>query len=298
MDLVMELSARILVLDAGRPLAIGTPAEIQANPAVVAAYLGSDAADVGGAAQRPRPAARPATTADLLSVRGVVSGYGKVEVLHGVDLDVGAGEFVALVGANGAGKSTLLRTLAGLVAAPAGEVRFDGVALRRAPPDAIVRAGVVMVPEGRQVFPELSVIDNLKLGAYLRRDAEVQADVNALLLRFPQLSERSAQRAGLLSGGEQQMLALARGLVARPKLLLLDEPSLGLAPKLVAELYQIVTQLRDEGKTLLLVDQFARLALALADRAYVMATGRIVKHGQAADLLADPAVEAAYLGKA
>jgi len=238
-------------------------------------------------------------SAPAIELRALTHAYADGSVaLRGVDLSVLPGEAVAIVGANGAGKSTLLRTLAGLVAARAGEVRFDGAALRGAPPDAIVRAGLVMVPEGRQVFPELSVIDNLRLGAYLRRDAEVQADVDALLLRFPVLSERSAQRAGLLSGGEQQMLALARGLIARPKLLLLDEPSLGLAPKRVDELYQIVTQLRDEGKTLLLVDQFARLALALADRAYVMATGRIVKHGQAAELLADPAVEAAYLGKA
>jgi ABC-type branched-subunit amino acid transport system ATPase component len=203
---------------------------------------------------------------------------------------------VAVLGGNGAGKSTLMRALSGLNRPVSGAVLLLGRRIERLSASRIVGQGLVLVPEGRQVFAELSVIDNIRLGAYARPVRDVGARSERLLDRFPQLKRRRYQRAGLLSGGEQQMLAIARGLVARPAVLMLDEPSLGLAPILVADLYDLLAELRDEGTTILLVDQMAALALSVADRAYVLQSGSIRQSGRAADLRADPAVVEAYLG--
>ena len=237
-----------------------------------------------------------------LEVRGLGVSYGPVVALRGVDLDVGAGEVVALIGANGAGKSTLLRALSRLVPASGsialrtGETRTE---LQNLPPHAIPAAGVAHVPEGRGMFPNLSVLDNLRMGAYLRRDpAGVRDDLERQFADFPRLRERRDRPASTLSGGEQQMLAIARALMGRPALLLLDEPSLGLAPRLVREVFATLERLRGGGMTILLVEQNARLALRLAHRAYVLEGGRITLDGPASALADDPAVRAAYLGAA
>ncbi len=290
MALVMGISNRIVVLDAGRRLALGTPAQIQADPAVRQAYLGEQ-----GDARRSAAAAGRASGHEVLDIGELVAGYGANPVLHGIDLHVRDGEMVALLGANGAGKSTLMRTLAGLHRANAGGLHFEGRPLNGLDAEAIVKLGIVLVPEGRQVFPDLSVLDNIRLGAFPHPHGS-ETQVQAMLQRFPRLRERLHQRAGLLSGGEQQMLALARGLMARPRLLLLDEPSLGLAPRIIAELFESLDALRRERMTLLLVDQMADLALALADRAYIMEAGRIVAQGRAEDIAADGMLARAYLG--
>jgi ABC-type branched-subunit amino acid transport system ATPase component len=290
MTLVMGLSDQVVVLDAGERLAVGTPSQVQADPAVQAAYLGEQMAS-----SAPRATDAP-DRPELLGVGSLVAGYGAEPVLHGIHLQVKQGEFVALLGANGAGKSTLMKALAGLHRPVQGGIHLDGLDLARLGAEQIVGQGVVLVPEGRQVFPELSVLDNIRLGAFLQpedRDERVEQQ----LQRFPRLRERLHQRAGLLSGGEQQMLAIARALMSRPRILLLDEPSLGLAPKVIAELFSALDGLRREGMTLLLVDQMAGLALALADRAYVIEGGRIVAQGTAAQIAADPALAQAYLGE-
>ena len=310
MTLVMAISDHVVVLDAGQRLAAGTPAAIQADPAVRAAYLG-EAADggasgPGGSARESvsastdgvgiaTAAARSAKPGELLGVGNLVAGYGAGPVLQGIDLQVRGGEVVALLGANGAGKSTLIHALAGLHRPVQGGIHLDGEELVTLDAEQIVARGMVLVPEGRQVFPELSVLDNLRLGAFLQ-PAELDARIEAMLRRFPRLRDRLQQRAGLLSGGEQQMLAIGRALMSKPRILLLDEPSLGLAPKVIAELFESLDALRREGMTLLLVDQMAALALALADRAYVIEGGRIVAHGTAAEIAADDALAEAYLG--
>ncbi len=291
MALVMGISDHVVVLDAGERLAAGTPAEVQADPAVQAAYLG-EGLDAGDATK----ARVPVNSEEALGVGALVAGYGAEPVLHGIDLRVRRGEAVALLGANGAGKSTLMKAIAGLHRPVRGGIHLDGVALHGLGAEQVVARGVVLVPEGRQVFPELSVLDNIRLGAFLRPE-DREARVEEQLERFPRLRERLHQRAGLLSGGEQQMLAIARALMSRPQVLLLDEPSLGLAPKVIAELFAALDRLRREGLTLLLVDQMAGLALALADRAYVMEGGRIVAQGTAAEIAADGALAAAYLGE-
>ena len=293
MELVMAVSTHVVVLDAGLVLAEGTPATVQADPAVRAAYLG-DRRSAG----RARAAAAPASRDTALSVAGLVAGHGGAPVLPGLDLSVGAGELVSVLGANGAGKSTLMGALSGLLRAEGGRVQLFGADVSALDAPDRVRAGLVLVPEGRLVFPDLSVRDNLRLGALLRRDADIAADVEAMLDRFPRLRERADGRAGLLSGGEQQMLALARGLMARPRVLLLDEPSLGLAPQLVEQVFEELATLRDAGRTLLLVDQNAELSLAIADRGYVLERGRVVAEGPAARLLIDGALLDAYLGGA
>ena len=217
-------------------------------------------------------------------------------MIRDIDLAVDKGELVAVLGANGAGKSTLMLALSGLNRPIGGSVLFLGKHIERYSANRIVGDGLVLVPEGRQVFPELSVVDNIRLGAYVRPGIDVEAEAERLLDRFPPLKQRRSQRAGLLSGGEQQMLAIARGLIARPEVLMLDEPSLGLAPMLVEGLYDLLAELRDEGATILLVDQMAALALSVADRAYVLQSGTIGQAGRAAELRADPAVAQAYLG--
>jgi len=233
----------------------------------------------------------------LLSVSRLQVAYGAVQALKGVDLEVFEGEIVALVGGNGAGKTTLMKAISGLVPLQGGGILFGREDVSQLPPHRRVRLGIAQSPEGRQVFADQSVEDNLLLGAYLRgHAAEVAEDLEAQYRLFPRLRERRQQLAGTLSGGEQQMLAIGRALMARPKLLLLDEPSLGLAPLIVKEIFEIITRLRAAGVTVLLVEQMANQALRIADRAYVLKTGEIASHGRAADVQADPAVRDAYLG--
>jgi branched-chain amino acid transport system ATP-binding protein len=229
----------------------------------------------------------------LLDVCRLQSRYGRIPALAGVDVAVADGELVALVGANGAGKTTLLRTISGVQPACGGAIAFDGGDLARASARQRVRMGIVQVPEGRQVFGPLSVEDNLRLGAFARGSGDL---LHQVFMQFPALGQKRRQPAGTLSGGQQQMLAIGRALMAKPRLLLLDEPSMGLAPRLVAEIFAQIARLRAAGMTILLVDQNARAALAIADRGYVMETGRIVLTGTADELLRDPQVRAAYMG--
>ncbi len=291
--LVMQACSRIAVLDGGRLIADGTPAEVRVKPEVVAAYLG--AADI---APRAAAVATEAATAEiLLGAKGLHAGYGSLPVLHDVSIHLRKGEVLALIGANGAGKSTLMKALSGLLPF-SGALHVSGTSIAAMAAHERVRAGLSLVPEGRQVFPELTVEENLLLGGFTRTAGERANELAAMLKLFPRLEERRTQRAGQLSGGEQQMLALGRALMAQPKLLMLDEPSLGLAPKLVSEVYGKVAQLADEGRTLLLVDQFARSALNVANRGALMAGGRIVREGDAAALRDAPDVAADYLGDA
>jgi branched-chain amino acid transport system ATP-binding protein len=232
----------------------------------------------------------------LLELRDVEARYGAVQALHGVSLDVAAGEIVAVLGGNGAGKTTTLRAVSGLVE-HTGEVVFDGSSITRASPERVARLGIAHVPEGRGIFRELSVWENLRLGAYTRRNGSLDADYQRMRGYFPWLEERRGQQAGTLSGGEQQMLALARALMARPRLLLLDEPSLGLAPMVVAEIFRIVRELNEQdGLTVLVVEQNARIALQSAARAYVLEVGRVALEGPADELARDESVRKSYLG--
>ncbi|MFY9880564.1 MAG: ABC transporter ATP-binding protein [Pseudolabrys sp.] len=232
-----------------------------------------------------------------LSIRGLRSGYGKIEVLHDVTLDVARGQIVTLIGANGAGKTTLLKTISGLLRPSAGSITFEGKSIVRRPPHKIVELGISHVPEGRAILKRMTVIDNLRMGAYVRTDSEIAEDIEAALVRFPLLSERRLQIAGTLSGGEQQMLAIGRALVARPRLLLFDEPSLGLAPKIVSQIFLTLRELKNEGKTVLLVEQNARQALRVADHGYVLERGRIIYSGSGEELLNMPEVQRTYLGQ-
>ena len=232
----------------------------------------------------------------MLTVKDLHVSYGGIRALKGVSLEVNEGEIVTIIGANGAGKSTLLNTVSGFLKPVKGGIQFRGQDLPRRP-DQIVKAGVCHVPEGRLVFANLTVLDNLKLGAYLRRDAKAVArDLDEVFALFPRLKERIGQLAGTLSGGEQQMLAMGRALMTNGDIVLMDEPSLGLAPLLVQTVFDIILKIRSLGKTILLVEQNAFKALAIADRAYVLEQGHIVKFGPAAEIASDPAVRAAYLG--
>ena len=234
----------------------------------------------------------------LLSVSNLKVAYGAIVGLHDVSVDIDQGEIVALIGSNGAGKTTLLRAISGLLKPAAGSIRWKGEReLRGVRPDKVVAAGISHSPEGRQVFAHMSVRENLMLGAYQRSDkAEIRADADKCYTLFPVLAERREQRAGTLSGGEQQMLAMGRALMARPSLLLLDEPSLGLAPLIVRKIFQIIREINSAGTTIFLVEQNAHMALGHAHRGYVLQTGRVVKTAPAKDLLVDPEVKAAYLG--
>jgi branched-chain amino acid transport system ATP-binding protein len=233
----------------------------------------------------------------MLVIKGLRSGYGKIEVLHDIALDIAQGQIVTLIGANGAGKTTLLKTISGLLRPGAGSITFEGKSIMRRPPHKIVGLGISHVPEGRAILKRMTVIDNLRMGAYVRNDSEIAQDIEAALARFPVLSERRLQIAGTLSGGEQQMLAIGRALVARPRLLLFDEPSLGLAPKIVSQIFLTLRELKNEGKTILLVEQNARQALRVADRGYVLERGRIVYSGTGEELLNMPEVQRTYLGQ-
>jgi branched-chain amino acid transport system ATP-binding protein len=233
----------------------------------------------------------------VLTLQGLRSGYGKIEVLHNVGLTIESGRIVTLIGANGAGKTTLLKTISGLIRPTAGTIEFEGRGIARMAAHKIVGLGLSQVPEGRAILKRMTVMDNLRMGAFTRRDAEIGADIGKVFDRFPVLAERRDQMAATLSGGEQQMLAIGRALVARPSLLLLDEPSLGLAPKFITRIFQTLWELRGEGKTILLVEQNARQALQIADQGHVMERGRIVLSGSGGDLLGNPEVQRTYLGQ-
>ncbi len=234
----------------------------------------------------------------MLKIENLQVAYGGIQALRGIDLEVPDGKIVTLIGANGAGKSTTLRTISGLVKALAGSITYDGTELLGKPINQVLEAGIAQVPEGRRVFANLSVLENLKIGAYLRNDKDgIEKDVEWVYELFPRLKERSWQLAGTLSGGEQQMLAVGRGLMSRPKVLMMDEPSLGLAPLVVQGIFEIIREINRQGVTILLIEQNANMALKTADLAYVLETGRITMSGTGAELLANESVKEAYLGK-
>ena len=233
----------------------------------------------------------------MLKVNGIDVFYGNIHALKGVSLEINEGEIVTLIGANGAGKSTLLKTLSGLLKPKSGTIEYLGKSISGKAPQSIVKAGISHVPEGRRVFANMSVEENLELGAYLRKDSkEIRKDIQGVYELFPRLQERRKQLSGTLSGGEQQMLAMGRAIMAKPKLLLLDEPSMGLAPLMVKTIFQIIEKINQDGTTILLVEQNANMALSVADRAYVIETGRVKISGTAAELQASEEIKKAYLG--
>jgi branched-chain amino acid transport system ATP-binding protein len=235
----------------------------------------------------------------LLSVKDLQVFYGRIQAIKGISFDVNEGEIVTLIGANGAGKTTTMKTVSGVRTVAVGSISFDGKDITKAAPHKRVSLGIGQAPEGRGIFPGMSVRENLEMGMYLRADrksAAAEADLERVLTLFPRLRERITQAGGSMSGGEQQMLAIGRALMARPRLLLLDEPSMGLAPMLINQIFRIIKEINEQGTTVLLVEQNASKALAIADRAYVLETGTIVKSGKGADLLHDPSVREAYLG--
>ncbi len=234
--------------------------------------------------------------APLLEIHDLCAGYGDTEVLRGIDLSVASGEIVAVLGSNGVGKSTLNRTISGIVRARAGAIRFDGAAIEHEKPAAIVARGLIHVPEGRRIFPNLSVHENLDLGSYRRAASHRAVNRERVFAIFPRLFERRTQRAGTLSGGEQQMLAIGRGLMAEPRLLILDEPSLGLSPILVEELFALIARIHADGVAVLLVEQNVMQSLEISGRAYILAAGQCVMSGPSADIGADPKLKRAYLG--
>ena len=234
----------------------------------------------------------------MLKIKDLHVSYGGIRALRGVDLEVPDGKIVTLIGANGAGKSTLLRTISGLVKADSGSITYDGVELLGKPINKVLEQGIAQVPEGRRVFADMTVLENLKIGAYLRKDKdEIEKDIQWVYSLFPRLQERHWQLAGTLSGDEQQMLAVGRALMSRPKVLMMDEPSLGLAPLVVQGIFEIIRTINQQGVTVLLIEQNANMALKVADIAYVLETGEITKTGTGAELLADESIKEAYLGK-
>lgn len=233
----------------------------------------------------------------LLKVSGVETYYGNIAAIKGVDIEVEQGSIVSILGANGAGKSTLMKTIDGMVKPKKGKIEFLGKDITKLRPDQIIRKGIAFVPEGRAMLSEMTVLDNLEMGAYHRNDKEVERDIKNVMERFPILDERRGQLAGTLSGGQQQMLAIARALLAKPKLLLLDEPSMGLAPIIVADIFKLIKEINEAGTTVLLVEQNARQALKIADYAYVLETGKMIAEGKADELLEDERITEAYLGK-
>lgn len=234
----------------------------------------------------------------LLEIKDLEVNYGVIKAIKGVSFDVNEGEIIALIGANGAGKTTILHTITGLIQAKKGSIVFDGKELTKTPPHKIVSMGMAHVPEGRRIFQQLSVLENLKLGAYTRKDkSEIASTLKMIYERFPRLEERKNQVAGTLSGGEQQMLAMGRALMSKPRIILMDEPSMGLSPLLVSEIFDIIKVINESGTTVLLVEQNAKKALSIADRAYVLETGNITLSGDAKDLINDESVKKAYLGE-
>ncbi len=234
----------------------------------------------------------------LLEIKDLEVNYGVIKAIKGVSFDVNEGEIIALIGANGAGKTTILHTITGLIQAKKGSIMFDGKELTKTPPHKIVSMGMAHVPEGRRIFQQLSVLENLKLGAYTRKDkSEIASTLKMVYERFPRLEERKNQVAGTLSGGEQQMLAMGRALMSKPRIILMDEPSMGLSPLLVSEIFDIIKVINESGTTVLLVEQNAKKALSIADRAYVLETGKITLSGDAKDLINDESVKKAYLGE-
>ena len=233
----------------------------------------------------------------MLELQDLQVSYGGIRALKGISIQVNEGEIVSLIGANGAGKSTTLRAISGLERAQSGKIIYDGEDITGKPSKYMVQNGLIQVPEGRLIFPDMTVLENLKIGAYLRSDRDVDADIQRMYELFPRLKERAWQMAGTLSGGEQQMLAVGRALMSKPKLLMMDEPSLGLAPLVVKDIFSIIRTIRDSGVTVLLIEQNANAALKIADRGYVLETGRITLEGSGRELLSNPAVRSAYLGK-
>ena len=232
----------------------------------------------------------------MLEIRGLATSYGNIKALKGIDLDVAEGGIACILGANGAGKTTLMKTISGLLKPAGGRIAFRGEDITGLAPEAIVRKGIVLVPEGRAILSRMTVLENLEMGAYHRKDDGIRKDLDAVLERFPLLKARKGQRGGSLSGGEQQMLAIARALLARPRLLLMDEPSLGLAPLVVADIFRILREINAEGTTVLLVEQNVKQALKVSRYAYVLETGKIVHRGPAAELRDDPKIMESYLG--
>ncbi|KIR01824.1 Branched-chain amino acid transport ATP-binding protein LivF [Lachnospiraceae bacterium TWA4] len=234
----------------------------------------------------------------MLEVNDLEVYYGVIQAIKGASFEVNEGEVIALIGANGAGKTTILHTITGLLQSKAGKIVFEGKDITKTPPHKIVTMGMAHVPEGRRVFAQLSVLENLKMGAYTRKDKnEIAESIEMVYKRFPRLEERKNQLAGTLSGGEQQMLAMGRALMSKPRIILMDEPSMGLAPIVVSEIFDIIQEVSAAGTTVLLVEQNAKKALSIADRAYVLETGKIVKTGKASDLLNDESIKKAYLGE-
>jgi branched-chain amino acid transport system ATP-binding protein len=297
--LIMGLCDRVAVLDYGKKIAEGVPEQVRKDPAVIAAYLGSSPSSGGELASRPVGAGKQIGTqpSNLLEVRDLKVAYGGIQALKGIGFHVAPGELVALIGSNGAGKSTTLKTLAGLLHPVGGQIQFDGQSLKNIASHQRAAMGIALVPEGRGVFARMTVAENLLMGAYSRSDkSEITTDLERMYGLFSRLAERKDQPAGTLSGGEQQMVAMARALMSRPRLLMLDEPSMGLAPLMVEKIFATIRDIAALGMSILLVEQNARLALEVAQHGYVMESGVITLSGAAGELMGSDAVQRAYLG--